>query len=125
MVEVTGRDSLRWSCQLLEGSQWGVQWAGSWWRVAGVIVVGWVAVWLFSYLVGALAYLIVGALVVGGGVYLYGRAKRSLAPGHPQPAADRGRGEDVPDAQPVSGPGGRLGLRSSPHLLTNGKLRRV
>ena len=28
-----------------------------------------------------LAYLIVGALVVGGGVYLYGQAKRSLAPG--------------------------------------------
>ena len=49
--------------------------------IAGVIVVGWVAVSLLHVLVGALAYLIVGALVVGGGVYLYGRAKRSLAPG--------------------------------------------
>ena len=39
------------------------------------------AVSLLQSLVGALAYLIVGALVVGGGVYLYGRAKRSLAPG--------------------------------------------
>jgi hypothetical protein len=49
--------------------------------IAGVIVVGWVAVSLLHVLVGALAYLIVGALVVGGGVYLYGRTKRSLAPG--------------------------------------------
>ena len=49
--------------------------------VAGVIVVGWAAVWLLQFLVGAIAYLIVGAIVVGGGVYLYGRAKRSLAPG--------------------------------------------
>jgi len=46
--------------------------------VAGVIVVGWLA---WSLLSGVLGYLIVGALVVGGGVYLYGRAKRSLAPG--------------------------------------------
>ncbi|GAA3337910.1 hypothetical protein GCM10020358_16030 [Amorphoplanes nipponensis] len=49
--------------------------------IAGVIVVGWVAIQLLHVLVGALAYLIVGAIVVGGGVYLYGRAKRSLAPG--------------------------------------------
>jgi hypothetical protein len=49
--------------------------------IAGVIVVGWVAINLLQVLVGALAYLIVGAIVVGGGVYLYGRAKKSLAPG--------------------------------------------
>ena len=49
--------------------------------IAGVIVVGWIAIQLLQVLVGALAYLIVGAIVVGGGVYLYGRAKRSLAPG--------------------------------------------
>jgi uncharacterized membrane protein SirB2 len=49
--------------------------------VAGVIVVGWAAVWLLQALIGVFAYLLVGALVVGGGVYLYGRAKRSLAPG--------------------------------------------
>ncbi|MEU4219176.1 hypothetical protein [Actinoplanes sp. NPDC026623] len=49
--------------------------------IAGVIVVGWIAINLLHVLVGALAYLIVGAIVVGGGVYLYGRAKRSLAPG--------------------------------------------
>jgi hypothetical protein len=49
--------------------------------IAGVIVVGWVAVNLLHVLIGALAYLVVGAIVVGGGVYLYGKAKRSLAPG--------------------------------------------
>ncbi|WP_229069418.1 hypothetical protein [Actinoplanes sp. DH11] len=46
--------------------------------IAGVIVVGWVA---SSLLGGFLYYLIVGALVVGGGAWLYGRMKRSLAPG--------------------------------------------
>ena len=49
--------------------------------IAGVIVVGWVAVTLLHALLGALSYLIVGALVVGGGVYLYGKAKKGLAPG--------------------------------------------
>jgi hypothetical protein len=49
--------------------------------VAGVVIVGWAAVWALQALVGVFAYLLVGALVVGGGVYLYGRAKRSLAPG--------------------------------------------
>ncbi|MGA5302937.1 hypothetical protein ACPCHT_23610 [Nucisporomicrobium flavum] len=49
--------------------------------IAGVIVVGWVAIALLHVLVGALSYLIVGAIVVGGGVYLYGRAKKGLAPG--------------------------------------------
>lgn len=49
--------------------------------VAGVIVVGWAALWLLQTLVGVFAYLLVGALVVGGGVYLYGRARRSLRPG--------------------------------------------
>ncbi|MEV8510159.1 hypothetical protein AB0368_35755 [Actinoplanes sp. NPDC051475] len=49
--------------------------------IAGVIVVGWIAISLLHVLVGALAYLIVGAIVVGGGVYLYGKAKKGLAPG--------------------------------------------
>jgi hypothetical protein len=49
--------------------------------IVGVIVVGWVAVALLHALLGGLTYLIVGAVVVGGGVWLYGRAKRSLAPG--------------------------------------------
>jgi uncharacterized membrane protein YfcA len=46
--------------------------------IAGVIVVGWVV----SSLIGpALFYLIVGAIVVGGGFYLYNKAKKSIAPG--------------------------------------------
>ena len=49
--------------------------------IAGVIVVGWVAITVLHALVGALAYLIVGAIVVGGGLYVYGRAKKNLAPG--------------------------------------------
>ena len=49
--------------------------------IAGVIVVGWAAVALLHALIGALSYLIVGALVVGGGIYLYGKAKKSVAPG--------------------------------------------
>lgn len=49
--------------------------------VAVVIGVGWLAVNLLQGLVGILAYLIVGALVIGGGVYVYGRVRRSLAPG--------------------------------------------
>jgi hypothetical protein len=46
--------------------------------IAGVVVVGWV---VSAVLGPALFYLIVGALVVGGGVYLYSKAKKSLAPG--------------------------------------------
>jgi len=49
--------------------------------VAGVIVVGWVAVAVLHALVGAFSYLIVGAIVVAGGVYVYGKAKKGLAPG--------------------------------------------
>jgi hypothetical protein len=49
--------------------------------VAGVIVVGWAALWLLQALTGVFAYLLVGAAVVGGGVYVYGRVRRSLAPG--------------------------------------------
>jgi hypothetical protein len=42
---------------------------------------GLAAVWLLHALIGVFAYLLVGAAVIGGGLYLYGRAKRSLAPG--------------------------------------------
>lgn len=49
--------------------------------VAGVIVVGWAALWLLSTLANVLAYLIAGAVVIGGGIYVYGRVRRSLAPG--------------------------------------------
>ena len=46
--------------------------------IAGVIVVGWIAI---NVLAGVLGYLIVGAVIIGGGFWLYSRAKRSLAPG--------------------------------------------
>jgi hypothetical protein len=49
--------------------------------IAGVVVVGWIAIALLHALLGGLTYLIIGAVVVGGGVWLYSRAKRSLAPG--------------------------------------------
>ena len=49
--------------------------------VAGVVVVGWAAVWLLQALMGVFAYLLVGAIVVGGGIYVYGRTKRAVAPG--------------------------------------------
>ncbi|MEV6298637.1 hypothetical protein AB0M02_04445 [Actinoplanes sp. NPDC051861] len=46
--------------------------------LAGVIVVGWVV----SSLIGPfLFYLIVGAIAVAGGLYLYGKVKQSIAPG--------------------------------------------
>lgn len=49
--------------------------------VFGLFVVGAIAIWLFKALLGAAFYLIVGAVVVGGAVWLYGRARRSLSPG--------------------------------------------
>jgi hypothetical protein len=49
--------------------------------IAGVVVVGWIAVAVLHALLGGLTYLIVGVVVVGGGIWLYSRAKRSLAPG--------------------------------------------
>ncbi|WP_328461532.1 hypothetical protein OHA21_32810 [Actinoplanes sp. NBC_00393] len=46
--------------------------------IAGVIVVGWVV----SSLIGPfLFYLVMGALAIGGGLYVYGKIKKSLAPG--------------------------------------------
>ena len=49
--------------------------------VVGLFIAGAIAVWLFKALLGAIFYLIVGAVVVGGAVWLYGRARRSLSGG--------------------------------------------
>ena len=46
--------------------------------IAGVVVVGWVVANLLG---PVLFYLIVGALAIAGGYYLYRKAKKSLAPG--------------------------------------------
>jgi hypothetical protein len=47
----------------------------------GLFVAGWLAIKIFSALLGVIFYLIVGAAVVGGGAYLYYRTKRALGPG--------------------------------------------
>jgi uncharacterized membrane protein YedE/YeeE len=49
--------------------------------LAAVVAVGVLAILLFKALLGLLMYLVVGALIVGGAVYLYGRARRAVAPG--------------------------------------------
>jgi hypothetical protein len=46
--------------------------------IVGLFVAGAIAVWLFKFLFGAIVYLLIGAVVVGGAIYLYGRAKRTL-----------------------------------------------
>jgi hypothetical protein len=49
--------------------------------VVGLIVAGWLALLLLKALLGVVVYLLVGAAVVGGGVYLYKRARRAVGPG--------------------------------------------
>jgi uncharacterized membrane protein YedE/YeeE len=49
--------------------------------LAAVVAVGVLAIWLFKALLSLLMFVVVGALVVGGAVYLYGRARRAVAPG--------------------------------------------
>ncbi len=49
--------------------------------IVAVAGIGWIAINLLSGLISILAYLIVGALVIGGGMYVYGKVKRSVAPG--------------------------------------------
>jgi len=51
------------------------------WVVVGgiaLILVGWLVLSLLGTLLKLGFYLVVGALVVGGGLYLVGRARRSL-----------------------------------------------
>lgn len=49
--------------------------------LVALLVAGWIAIGVFHFLFSIIGYLIVGALVVGGGYYLYGRAKRELRSG--------------------------------------------
>jgi hypothetical protein len=49
--------------------------------VAALIVTGMLAVWLLKALIGVFFYLLVGALVVGGGIYVYGRVRRGITSG--------------------------------------------
>ena len=53
--------------------------------IVGLAVAGFIAVWAIKLFFGAIFYILVGALVVGGGVYLYGRAKRAIRGGRRPP----------------------------------------
>jgi hypothetical protein len=46
--------------------------------VVGVVLVGWLAIKILAPL---LFFLIVGAIVIGGGALLYSKAKKAVAPG--------------------------------------------
>jgi hypothetical protein len=48
--------------------------------VVGLVLAGMLVIALVKALLGLVFYLVVGALVVGGGVYLYRRAQRALGP---------------------------------------------
>jgi hypothetical protein len=52
--------------------------------VVGLVVVGWLALELIGVFFHVFLYLAVGAIVVGGGMYLYGRAKRAIRSGEVQ-----------------------------------------
>jgi len=49
--------------------------------VVGLVLVGMLAIWVIHLVLGLLSYIIVGALVVGAGVYLYRRARRAVGSG--------------------------------------------
>ena len=49
--------------------------------VVALIIVGSIAVALIKALFGLAFYLLIGAVVVGGGIYLYGRVRRGLTSG--------------------------------------------
>jgi uncharacterized protein DUF5326 len=46
--------------------------------IVGLVLVGMLVIWVIHTILGLLGYIIVGALVVGGGMYLFRRAKRSV-----------------------------------------------
>jgi hypothetical protein len=49
--------------------------------LVGLVLAGMLAVWLLKALLGLALYLVVGALVVAGGAYLYHRLKRAVGSG--------------------------------------------
>ena len=49
--------------------------------LVALVALGAVAVWVIHSLLGVFFYLLIGAAVAGGAVYLYGKAKRAVAPG--------------------------------------------
>jgi hypothetical protein len=49
--------------------------------IVGLVVTGIIAVWLIKALLGFFFYLLVGAIVVGGAGYVYGRVRRGIISG--------------------------------------------
>jgi hypothetical protein len=49
--------------------------------LVALVVVGFLAIKIFAALLGFVGYLLVGLLVIGGGAYVYYRAKRAVGPG--------------------------------------------
>jgi O-antigen/teichoic acid export membrane protein len=49
--------------------------------LVALVAIGALAIWLVHALIGLAVYLVIGGLVAAGVVYLYGRAKRAVAPG--------------------------------------------
>jgi hypothetical protein len=49
--------------------------------IGGVIVAGWLLLHLIGFVLHIFVYLVLGAVVIGGGYYLYGKAKKSLQGG--------------------------------------------
>lgn len=49
--------------------------------LVALVALGWLALWVVQSLLGVAVYLLVGAAVAGGSVYLYRRAKRAVGPG--------------------------------------------
>ncbi|GLH95508.1 hypothetical protein K1W54_15125 [Micromonospora sp. CPCC 205371] len=47
--------------------------------IVATVAVGWIAIALLKALIGVAVYVIVGAAVIGGGVYLYQKGKRALS----------------------------------------------
>jgi tellurite resistance protein TehA-like permease len=49
--------------------------------IVGLVVVGALAIAVLHAVLHLVGYLIVGVLVVGGGLYIYSRARRAIGPG--------------------------------------------
>ena len=49
--------------------------------LVGLVLIGMLVIWAIHAILGLLSYIIVGAIVVGIGMYLYRRAKRAVRPG--------------------------------------------
>jgi len=49
--------------------------------IGGVALAGWLVIHLFSFFIGLLFYIAVGALAIGGGYYLYARGRNAIRQG--------------------------------------------